>query len=248
LSLSAITSVLLSVIAVLAIAVTGVSLLAETRPANSYASNTPLATDGVDSVLASGSQVVQGASFRSPTLRNSTSDRGPVTDTCPGTSHNWAQYTAPGREFAIQYPRTTHPQRLSPDDPRLVSWTGFSFEQPFEYDTGNRGSHRGSVRFNVEISVWLNPNEQTAEAWAREHTNPRFVSDAGPSRVGNQEGYSLRESDLSSYHVRMFVAHSVSIYELTYMDVYTDNELFPAATNACWKAVLDKMVNSFTLF
>jgi len=41
---------------------------------------------------------------------------------------------------------------------------------------------------------------------------------------------------------RYVYASSCSVYG------YTDNELFPTMTRACWKAVLDKMKRSFTLF
>ena len=73
------------------------------------------------------------------------------------------------------------------------------------------------------------------EAWARQHANPQFTSHAGPSQVANREGYTLRQSDLASWHVKTFVAANDRMYEVAYLDVYTDNELFPTITRLVGK-------------
>ena len=199
-----------SVVAALVISAARDSLFAETTFPNSQTSNPPVVTVGADSSYSSSS----------------------LGERCPGINNHWEQYIAPGREFAIEYPSTTHPERPSPDDLNLASRTVFKFEQRF--DTGGV-RNKGFIDFEVEISVWQNPHRQTAEAWATQHANPHFTSHAGPSQVANREGYTLRQSDLASWHVKTFVAANDRMYELAYLDVYTDNELFPTITRLVGK-------------
>jgi hypothetical protein len=162
--------------------------------------------------------------------------------TCPKSDVKWKTYTAPDGDYVIQYPSTASPQ-MSPDKlPGMVSRMILDFEQPFQ--TADSG---GSIRFSVQVSVWMNPDKLTAETWARQNTNPQLVSEGHRQKVGGLEGYVLRESNLTAREVHLYAAQNNRMYEVQYMDVATDNTLITDATAACWKAVLQKIMNSFSL-
>jgi hypothetical protein len=171
------------------------------------------------------------------------SNQASAAETCPQTNLEWKQYIAPNREFSIRYPSSTHAETSQERNVGLVSRTSFKFNQAFDVGGGNKGF----IRFDFQGSVWRNPNRLSAETWAKRGINPALISDAGALTVSNAKGYSLRKSDLASWSVDIFVARSDRMYEISYLDIVTDDTLISSATRECWKTVLDKMVDSFTL-
>jgi hypothetical protein len=163
---------------------------------------------------------------------------------CPGTNGKWNLYTAPDKEFVLEYPSTTHADISGEKEiPGLLSRTLFIFEQPLQ-----AGDSSGLIRFSfsLKVSVWENPKRLSPEDWATQHTNPHFVSNAGPRRIGGRDAYVLHASTLASWTVETFVGASDRMYELTYPDM-SEGELIPPAIRSCWTNVLDKMVTSFAL-
>lgn len=161
---------------------------------------------------------------------------------CPQSGLGWSTYVAPDRAFVVRYPSTSHPETSSNPDPALLSRTMFEFDQAFgPKDNG------GIIRFSVQILVWKNPLRVTSEAWAKQNTNAKLVSDEMPRQVGRYRGYILRESNQTAWRVRLFVARSERVYEITYTDIATNNELIESATANCWKSIFDKMINSFRI-
>ena len=166
-------------------------------------------------------------------------------DSAAGCSQDsyWNEYVAPDRDFDISYPNTASPRVLQEKIAGLLSRTSFPFSQPFDAGKGNRGT----IAFDVQVSIWLNPHTLTAEQWAKRDSDPALTSDAGPRTVSGLKGFGLRKSDLASWSFEIYVARADRMYEITYLDIAKDNDLINTATADCWKSVLDKMTNSFKL-
>jgi len=191
---------------------------------------------------AKGEKAASGSSAISSPVPAEPGSMVPAADGCPKSGVKWKAYTAPNHEFAIQYPGTTHPEISLDTQTALLSRTIFQFVQPFQTDSNN-----GSLRFSVQISVWRNPRQITAEAWAKQNTNQQLISDARQIQVGTFDGYILRETNQIAWVVHLFVARSDRIYEVTYTDIASNDTLISDATAACWKATLGHMIDSFRL-
>jgi hypothetical protein len=163
-----------------------------------------------------------------------------ATETCPGTNSDWKQHSDLVHGFVIQYPSITHVQVAQENVPGLLSHTVFAFD-PFPL-----GEDGGSIEFSFQILVWQNPEKLTAEAWARQQTNPQFTSPVRSHPIADHKGIMVRTSNLVWYTDHIFVDEADRMYEVN----YTDINQFPKTSDvvrSCWTSTFDKMVDSFKL-
>jgi hypothetical protein len=156
-----------------------------------------------------------------------------------GTS-TWRLYSDLEHGFFIRYPAPTQPQLLSDQEMGLKSRVSFNFEQPF-----NNGEDTGTLKFRFLVSVWQNTNSLTAEAWAKQNTNPQLRSAVRQTQVAGRTGATVRTSNLAWDTVETFVADKDLMYELSYTDI-TSNALLSNDKRSHWVDVFNRMLGSFS--
>ena len=154
---------------------------------------------------------------------------------------NWRRYSDAERGFVLEYPDTTHPEKVSALATNLVAGVAFSFQQTFQ-----KGPDGGTLRFRFQVSVWQNTNHLSSEEWAKQNTNPQLTTNIRKMLVAGREGTTLRTSNLAWQSVKAFVAEKDWMYELSYDDVVA-NTLLSEATRTDWSALFKRMTDSFKL-
>jgi hypothetical protein len=154
---------------------------------------------------------------------------------------NWQRYSDAEHGFALEYPDTTHPEKVPARATNLVSAVAFNFQQNFQ-----KGPDGGTLKFRFQISVWQNTNHLSSEEWAKQNTNPQLTTNIRKVQIAGREGTTLRTSNLAWQIVKSFVAEKDWMYELSYDDVAA-NTLLTESARVDWAAVLNRMIDSFRL-
>src|SRR6266446_1259626 len=127
----------------------------------------------------------------------------------PDGTPDWQRYSDPSHGFLIQYPSTTHPETLMDKEPGLVSRLAFDFEQPV-----HKGTTLGPLETRFKISVWQNPNRLTADAWAKQNSNPKLTLTIHPIQIAGRKGVTLRTTIMVGSITSNFVSDQDWMYEL----------------------------------
>jgi len=165
-------------------------------------------------------------------------DTPSLASACPQKDTPWATYASPNDYFTISYPRTANLIYTYDATPQLLSRLTIEFIDHFDYSRNN-----GILRFGVQVSIWSNTNNLSAEDWAKTTVSPmlsKTVLKADLIYIGSQPAYRLHRTDLTTYFSDVFIAKNHLMYELYYQDI-DSNTLVPA----CWKSVQQAVVTSF---
>ncbi len=154
----------------------------------------------------------------------------------------WRKYSDASQRFQIEYPSATEPKNIQDGESAMLSHMAFEFEQPFR-----SGPDAGSLKFQLQISVWQNTNHLSAEEWARQHTNPKLILESRSARLAGQTGVVLRTTNLAWPSVNYFVADRDQVYELNYPDIAANKQTLTEELRAKWTATFNRMVESFQL-
>ena len=152
----------------------------------------------------------------------------------------WLEYTDPGQHYTVLYPSIARPEFSKDVRPGLLSQTAFVFDQKLE--NPKSGS---SVSFSLQISIWDNPRRLDASEWAKVHTNPKLTSVARTVTVSQLRAYMVRTTDLLTWTVNIFVSQANKVYQISYLDVISMDLSTKALSKFRWKAIVDKIVESF---
>src|SRR5438270_90244 len=109
---------------------------------------------------------------------------------CQLDASSWLLYTDHHNGFTIQYPASAHVDTPREPVPHLVARRIIAFEEQ------SQTLERWRALISFQISVWEDQKNYSARDWALRTTPRQFTSDAGPSRVGDSQGYQLRSTNL----------------------------------------------------